>query len=343
MLGTAVVVSLFTLSHLRKKDPKSLPKKTAKLDRVEYDRRMKILAHVSTATVTTPVVTSNSTKSSTSTVKPPSWPVSAPYPKVGAILPFKRVVAYYGNFYSTKMGILGEFPEEEVFRRLKEELARWKVADPATPVLPAIHYIAVTAQGYAGEDQKYRLRMPKKEIEKALTMAQKIGAITFLDIQIGKSTVQSEVPQLEAYLKRPDVHLGLDPEFSMKGDANPGQKIGTMDATEINWAIKYLSKIVDENKLPPKILVIHRFVVPMVTNSKLIRPTPQVQVVMDMDGWGTPSEKKKTFDMCITKYPVQFAGFKVFYKNDTRKEGSRLMTPEEILRLKPKPIYIQYQ
>ncbi len=342
-MGTVVVLSLFTFSHLRKKAPSSPLKKTAKLNTVEYDRRMKMLAHVSTAPVAAISPASQGVKPSTATAKQPAWPVLAPTPKAGAILPFKRVVAYYGNFYSTKMGILGEFPEEEVFSRLKVEMAQWNAADPQTPVLPAIHYIAVTAQGYAGEDQKYRLRMPKKEIEKALTMAQKIGAITFLDIQIGKSTVQNEVSQLDLYWKRPDVHLGLDPEFSMKGEAKPGEKIGTMDAAEINWAIKHLSKIVEQNNLPPKILVIHRFVVPMVTNSKLIRPTPQVQVVMDMDGWGTPSEKKKTFDMCITKYPVQFAGFKVFYKNDTRKEGSRLMTPEEILRLKPKPIYIQYQ
>jgi hypothetical protein len=32
----------------------------------------------------------------------------------------------------------------------------------------------------------------------------------------------------------------------------------------------------------------------------------------------------------------------VFYKNDTRN-NSRLMTPEEILKLSPRPLYIQYQ
>jgi hypothetical protein len=37
------------------------------------------------------------------------WPVkNTPYPVGGAILPFKRVVAFYGNLYSKKMGILGE-------------------------------------------------------------------------------------------------------------------------------------------------------------------------------------------------------------------------------------------
>src|SRR5687767_13840011 len=28
------------------------------------------------------------------------WPVKAPYPKGGAILPFNRIISYYGNLYS---------------------------------------------------------------------------------------------------------------------------------------------------------------------------------------------------------------------------------------------------
>src|ERR1700730_4914777 len=37
------------------------------------------------------------------------WPVKAPYPNAGAIFPYKRIVAYYGNFYSKRMGVLGEY------------------------------------------------------------------------------------------------------------------------------------------------------------------------------------------------------------------------------------------
>ena len=54
------------------------------------------------------------------------------------------------------------------------------------------------------------------------------------------STVQEEVPLLETYLKMPQVHLGIDPEFSMKTGKKPGSVIGTMDATDINFTIKYL-------------------------------------------------------------------------------------------------------
>ncbi|MEI7504219.1 MAG: hypothetical protein WCJ61_13145, partial [Paludibacter sp.] len=89
------------------------------------------------------------------------WPiVKQPFPLEGAILPFHRIVAYYGNLYSKKMGVLGEYPPKELWRKLNNELAAWKKADPTTPVIPAIHYIAVVASGTPGKDRKYRTRMP---------------------------------------------------------------------------------------------------------------------------------------------------------------------------------------
>src|SRR5256885_11876574 len=39
-----------------------------------------------------------------------NWPVKTTYPFASPILPFKRIVAYYGNFYSARMGVLGELP-----------------------------------------------------------------------------------------------------------------------------------------------------------------------------------------------------------------------------------------
>src|SRR4029079_4522691 len=104
------------------------------------------------------------------------WPVKTGYPNAGAILPFKRIVAYYGNLYSKNMGILGEYPPDEMLKRLKVELKKWQEADPATPVIPALHYIAVTAQGSPGKDGKYRLRMPFKQIDSILHIAERINA-----------------------------------------------------------------------------------------------------------------------------------------------------------------------
>jgi hypothetical protein len=241
------------------------------------------------------------------------------------------------------MGVLGQYPENEMLRRLDVEVKKWEVADPKTPVVPALHYIAVVAQGSAGADGKYRARMPSAEIEKVLKIAEKINAIVLLDIQVGFSDLQTEVPLLEKYLKLPNVHLGVDPEFSMKSGIRPGKVVGTLDAVDINFTANYLAKIVKENNLPPKILVVHRYTQRMVTNYQLIKPLPEVQIVMHMDGWGGAAKKIGTYRNFIYPEPVQFTGFKLFYKNDVLEPNTVLMTPEELLKLNPQPVYIQYQ
>ncbi len=271
------------------------------------------------------------------------WPVNGPYPLPGAIFPFKRVVAYYGNLYSKQMGILGELPEQQMLDKLMGEVKEWQKADTSTEVIPALHYIAITAQQAPGSAGKYRLRMPFKEIDKVLKMAEKINALVFLDIQVGLSTLQQEMPEFEPYLKMPHVHFGIDPEFSMKGGQAPGKVVGTFDATDINYATEYLAKIVKQYNLPPKILVVHRFTKNGVTNAKQIKLRPEVQVIMDMDGWGHHARKINTYRQFIYPEPVQFAGFKIFYKNDLREKGGHIMSPAELLQLKPQPLYIQYQ
>jgi hypothetical protein len=333
---------------------KIIPKKEAPkpvLDTADYRRRLLALAQVaSTSPWYAAFMKGSSTpldaagNATTTAVAKPLWPAwNVPEPLPGAILPFKRIVAYYGNFYSTRMGILGEFDKGTVLAKLRSEVEAWEAADPTTPVMPAIEYIDVTAQGSAGKDGKHRLRMPDTQIDQALDYARAINGIVILDIQVGLSTVQDEVPLIESYLKMPEVHLAIDPEFDMYGGHKPGEVIGITDTATINWAIEYLSKIVEENNLPPKILVLHRFTQKMIADAELIRPTPQVQVVMQMDGWGSPQRKKNTFYHVVAPEPVQFAGIKIFYKNDLKEDPPRLLTKQEVLDLKPTPIFIQYQ
>ena len=271
------------------------------------------------------------------------WRFKEHYPKPGAILPMSRFIAYYGNLYSTRMGILGELPKPQMFAKLKGEVAAWEKADPTTPVVPALHYIVATAQNDPGVSGKYRLRMPNAQIDKVMAMAEEINAIVFLDIQVGLSSLREEIPVLEKYLKHPRVHLGIDPEFSMKGGQKPGSVIGSFDAADINYASQYLADLVLKNNLPPKVLVIHRFTQGMIKDYKSIRIQPEVQLVVDMDGWGAPARKINTYKQFVFAEPLQFTGFKLFYKNDLKEPPHRMLTPKELLALKPAPMYIQYQ
>jgi hypothetical protein len=272
------------------------------------------------------------------------WPVKSPAPLPGALLPEHRIVAFYGNPLVKRMGVLGEYPVDDMLARLDQEVQRWQDADPSTPVLPALQLIAVVAQGGKGRDGMYRARMPDTLIERVYQWAQRKHALLFLDIQVGHSTVQQELPRLLKFLERPDVHLGLDPEFSMHYDKEglkPSTKIGTMMAADVNYAVRTLSDLVAAKNLPPKVLVVHRFTKRMVPNPREIKLDPRVQVVMDMDGFGPPWLKFDSYRDYEVADPVQYTGFKLFFHNDAKSEP--LITPRELLQLVPKPVYIQYQ
>ena len=273
-----------------------------------------------------------------------TWP-AGPAPAPGALLPGRRIIAYYGNPHSKKMGVIGEYEESQMLAMWDRTVGEWNAADPATPVMPAIHLVATIAQGAPGSDGMWRRREDASMIEKTYAWAKSRKGVLFLDIQASHSTLQQELPALMPYLERPDVHLGVDPEFYMhheKEGVRPSAKIGMMMASDINYVIQALDKLVREKQLPPKVLVVHRFTRKMVPDAENIRPTANVQVVMHMDGWGPPWLKFDSYRDYIVTRPVQFTGFKLFYHNDT-KAGDALLAPRELLQLRPGLSYIQYQ
>ncbi len=164
--------ALAALEVASKKEPE-----TPKLDRADYNRRMWSLANNGTTTM--PAVDLAAPYSNvwlgTSTPKY-LWPKSTAYPLPGAILPFKRIIAYYVNFYSKQIGALGEYPRDVMISKLMGEVSKWTAADPETPAIPAINYIAVTAQGSPGAGGKYRLRMPDDQIDYSLELAREVLA-----------------------------------------------------------------------------------------------------------------------------------------------------------------------
>jgi hypothetical protein len=264
------------------------------------------------------------------------WPMVAVLP--GALLPANRIVAYYGNPLSTGMGILGAIPPAEMLDKLAATAASWQQADSTHPVRPALQLIATVAQNHKGPDGLYRVRHSDSLIAKVAGWAASRNWLMFLDVQVGWSTVPAELQRLIPWLKKPWVHLALDPEFAMYDGRIPGRKFGTLDARDVNYAIDLLAQIVDAEHLPPKVLVVHRFTDDMLTNYQLIKHDPRVQVVIDMDGNGDPAVKTHMYDIIVVPHPVQFTGFKLFYKQDRP-----MMTLNQVLALQPAPLYIQYQ
>jgi hypothetical protein len=274
--------------------------------------------------------------------KDEGWYPRMPAFRDGALLPCNRIVVYYGNPNSTRMGALGEFPRDEMLRRLRNQAAQWQQADPGTPVIPGLHLIAVVAQGAPGPSGHYRAQIRDAQVDSIYQMAKSINGIMFLDVQVGTDDIRNIMPRFYEFLKRPDVHFAVDPEFYMRGGVVPGRRIGTMYAADINWVMDQLTRIVQENNLPPKVLIIHRFTRNMVPDVQNVRLRPEVQFVMHMDGWGAPWLKYDSYRDYIVAHPSQFTGWKNFYHNDTKK-GDPLTTPRDLLQLWPEPLYIQYQ
>ncbi len=272
----------------------------------------------------------------------PQWPVKTPPILSGSLLPSHRIIAFYGNLYSKRMGILGEYHPDTVLSKLQKRVNQWQKADSSKKAIPALELIAISGQATPGPDSLYRMRMPSWMLDSVINMADTIGAIVILDLQVGKSTVEKEVPYYEKYLKLPNVHLAIDPEFYMQRGNVPGTRIGSIDAKDINYCVQYLAKVVKKYDLPPKLLVIHRFTQGMVTHYKKIKLKSQVQIIMDMDGFGAQVLKKDAYRRFIYKEPIEYTGIKLFLKNDNAN-GHKILSPKEVLKLTPPPLYVQYQ
>lgn len=270
------------------------------------------------------------------------WYPEMPAFRDGSILPCARIVAYYGHPSSARMGVLGEYPKDEMLERLREQVDAWREADPATPVVPALHMVSVVAQGEPGSTGTYRTISSDEKVTQVYEWAKEAGGIFIVDIQAGQDDIRNILPRFEWILQNPDVHLAIDPEFYMRDGVVPGRKIGTMYASDINYASEYLAGLVEKYDLPPKVLVVHRFTRPMIRDYRDVRLRPEVQIVVNMDGWGAPWLKFDSFADYIVQEPIQFAGWKNFYHNDT-KNGDPLLLPLDLLRLHPVPLYVQYQ
>lgn len=249
-----------------------------------------------------------------------------------------RLVTFYGHPFSDKMGVLGEYAPNDIVARLKQQAALYTQADPTRPAIPTIELIASVAQGAPGKDGLYLLRTPPDVIEQYARLAEQNGFLLLLDIQIGRSTVADEINALLPFLKRPYVHLAIDPEFAIKPGQTPGEEFGSVDGADILLAARMLADVVTQNGITDKVLLVHQFLPSMITNKQLLKPMPHVELVLNTDGFGPARVKKESYKLLVQDQPVQYGGIKLFYKQD-----EPLLTPEEVLALVPVPVVVIFQ
>lgn len=250
-----------------------------------------------------------------------------------------RIVAFYGHPWSPQMGILGEYEDpRQMVEDLEEQAAVYTKLDPDLPAKPTIELISSVAQRDPGEDGLYLSHTPPEVIEEYARLAEKNDLLLLLDVQLGRGTVAEEVERIKPFLKRPYVHLAIDTEYSVEAGEVPGMNLGSVDAGEIMGAARTLNEIVEEEDLPAKMLLVHQFEPSVVTNKQLLEPLPNVQIAVHADGFGTPEAKLAKYDILIREEPVQYGGFKVFYRQDVP-----MLTPKEVLAMEPPPAVVTYQ
>jgi len=254
-----------------------------------------------------------------------------------SVLDRHLLVTWYGNPRSARMGILGERSGADRAAGLHRQAAEYAPLTTRT-VLMAYHLVAVVAQCEAGADGKWRRRESRETVRALLDEARVQGFKLILDVQPGRSTVADEVQALRPFLEEPDVYLALDPEFAMGPCEEPGRKIGALAARDVNAALTILQEVIVQRGLPPKVLILHQFRLDMLPDKRAIQASPNVDVVLNMDGFGSQSLKRSTYRAIMRQAPLEFAGIKLFYRQDTG-----LFTPAEVMALSPLPAVVIYQ
>jgi hypothetical protein len=254
-----------------------------------------------------------------------------------SLLDTQLLVTWYGNPHSAAMGVLGQASgaaRAAALRRQSESFV------PLTQknVLPAYHLVAVIAQRTAGSDGRWRRRESADVIRSLLEDARAYGFALVLDVQPGRADIEGELAHLTPFLSEPDVHLALDPEFDMGEGQVPGREIGHMHAADINIALDRLSALVIDRGLPPKVLIVHQFTLGMLPDKEKIRIRPGVDLVLNMDGFGSQSLKRSSYRAITRQFALPYAGLKLFYRQDTG-----LFTPPEVMHFAPVPSVVIYQ
>ncbi|HJY45575.1 MAG TPA: hypothetical protein VJ301_13210 [Propionibacteriaceae bacterium] len=293
------------------------------------------------AATTTPL---NQTLSPTTTPAPkPSTtqPAQATLPRGGReVFPRYRLVGYAGVTGASTLGRLGTGPLNQ---RVAEIERRAKPYAAGRQILPVVEVIASVVQASPGPDGKYRVRLTDAQISAYHMAARKHRAVMLLNLQPGRSEFITEAKAFEKWLKEPDVGVALDPEWAMDPGQRPGDAYGHTTGAELDEVSRYLAGLVKQHNLPEKVMVYHQVAKSVVRKESGLKDHDGVVVVKSVDGLGPPGPKINTYRV-VNKTTPKFvhAGFKLFFTEDS-EGGGRLMTPKEVLALKPRPEYVMYE
>ncbi len=249
------------------------------------------------------------------------------------------ILAYYGSPLSDKMGILGLYPKEKIAEMLKEMAVQYDQVNGKDGVIPAFYIIYGTC--WPGGEIGY---LDDKILLDYIRYAQSMGMLVFIDHQIGKYSLRGAMDKILPFLRYPNVHLAIDPEWRT---LNPMKEIGSITAAELNDAQNYMDAYIRANDIPGiRMLVVHQFADKMIQGrEEVISHRDRVILIHTADGFGAPKLKKATYQRNANAENMPVKGFKLFFKSDFPLAGfdMPLMSPAEVMQLEPRPSLVIYQ
>ena len=256
-----------------------------------------------------------------------------------SILLNNDILAFYGHPCSRNMGILGRYSKEELNEMLTALAAEYRTASGSRGIVKAFYIIYGTVWP-GGEIGTLEDSLLRDYIE----YAQKNDILVFIDHQIGRFTPADSIKKMLPWLKYPNVHLALDPEWRT---TKPMEEIGTITADELNEVQRIIEDYMIENQIPgERLLVIHQFSWCMISNrQKVDSGFSRVRLVHCADGFGTPMVKRASYASNAQAVNMPIKGFKLFYDFGIPGAGydSPLLSPKEVLELNPRPYIVLYQ
>jgi hypothetical protein len=254
-----------------------------------------------------------------------------------AVLAHCRVVAYYGAAGTARLGVLGASSPDAAAAGIVRRAAGF--AGYGRRVQPAMELIATVAQRSPGRDGTYSKPAPAARVGAYLAAAHRHHMLLVLDLQPGRASFLAQARALRPFLLDPAVSLALDPEWKVGPHTKPGGgRIGASSAAGINAVGTWLSGLVRAHHLPDKLLVVHQFTASMLPDRSRIGQFRDIEMVLHADGFGTPTAKVRVLHRLAFPHPPFAVGFKLFLRQD-----SRLMSPAEVMALRPRPDVITYE
>lgn len=261
------------------------------------------------------------------------------------------LIGYYGRPYSKKLGVLGVHDIDTLVQKMKEKKEEYIPYLPNKKITPTFHIIKDIATLEAGWDKDHIKPLKHEIIMDYINRAQIENFAVLLDVQLGTMTPLEAVKPILKYLKYPNVHIAVDPEFKIPTHRKypPGKYIGHIFGSDVNQVQEAMQNFMIENSIEGKrMLVIHMFHKKMLRKRGVIKNYDSINLTFNVDGHGRGTTKVKIYNSLYNEEANKIAkgGFKIFFKNDKKP----LMTPEEILGKKSvqgrtiwtEPNYINY-